>query len=34
MSVNDLSGIGGAGSGGIASGQGGTGITIGDVYDA
>lgn len=34
MAVNDLSGIGGAGSGGISSGPGGTGITIGDVYDA
>lgn len=34
MSTNDLSGIGGAGSGGISSGPGGTGITIGDVYAA
>lgn len=34
MATNDLSGIGGAGSGGISSGPGGTGITIGDVYTA
>lgn len=34
MATNDLSGIGGAGSGGITSGPGGTGITINDVYTA
>jgi hypothetical protein len=34
MASNDLSGIGGAGSGGISSGPGGTGITITDVYTA
>jgi hypothetical protein len=31
MATNDLSGIGGAGSGGITSGPGGTGITYTDV---
>lgn len=32
--INDLSGIGGAGSGGIVSGPGGTGITITDVQNS
>jgi len=32
--INDLSGIGGAGSGGIVSGPGGTGITLTDVQNA
>lgn len=34
MALNDLSGIGGTGSGGISTGIGGSGITLSDAADA